>query len=49
MDSVFPKGLLVGRVEKVSHRVGEMFQEVEVAPAVSFPRVEEVLVVRGSK
>lgn len=49
MDSVFPKGLPVGRVEKVSHRLGEMFQQVEVAPAVSFAHVEEVLVVRGSK
>lgn len=49
MDSVFPKGVQVGRVEKVSHHVGEMFQEVEVSPAVRFPRVEEVLVVQGSK
>lgn len=43
----FPAGLLVGRVERVVRRDFGMYQESEVAPAVNFSRLREVLVLTG--
>ena len=45
LDTVFPKGLLVGTVIKVRKQNRGLFQSVEVWPAVRAERVEEVLVV----
>lgn len=41
---VFPKGLPIGTVVRVEREEYGMFQQVEVAPAVDFSRLEEVLV-----
>jgi rod shape-determining protein MreC len=43
-DGVFPKGLLVGRVTKVSPG-SELFLNIRVRPAADLNRLEEVLVV----
>jgi rod shape-determining protein MreC len=43
-DGIFPKGLLVGRVTKVSPG-GELFLNIRVRPAADLSRLEEVLVV----
>ena len=40
----FPKGILVGTVMKVTSGDNQVFQEILVDPAVSFDRLEEVLV-----
>lgn len=40
----FPDGLLVGRVAAVTRREFGLYQEVEIAPAVNFSRLSEVLV-----
>jgi rod shape-determining protein MreC len=46
LDGIFPRGLLVGTVSRV-HREGPgMFLVVQLAPAVSFRELEQVLVVR---
>ncbi|MBW1981447.1 MAG: rod shape-determining protein MreC [Deltaproteobacteria bacterium] len=45
MDGVFPKGILLGRVDRVVRGDAGLFQEVEVIPTVDFSRLEEVLVV----
>jgi rod shape-determining protein MreC len=42
---VFPKGILVGRVQSVVREGKGVFQEVGVEPAVDFDRLEEVLVI----
>jgi rod shape-determining protein MreC len=47
LDTVFPKGLLVGTVIKVRKQNRGLFQSVEVWPAVHAERVEEVLVVNA--
>jgi len=44
MGGVFPKGLLVGHVQSINRHEFGLFQTIEVAPAVDFPRLEEVLV-----
>jgi len=43
-DGIFPKGLLVGRVTKVSPG-SELFLNIRVRPAADLSRLEEVLVV----
>ncbi len=41
---VFPKGLPIGRVAKVTREEYGLFQQVTVVPAVDFARLEEVLI-----
>lgn len=47
LDGIFPKGLPIGRVVTVDKRGQGLFQYAEIAPAVEFDRLEEVLVTRG--
>ncbi len=46
LDGIFPKGLAVATVAKVTRREASAFQTVEAEPAVGFSRLEEVLVLR---
>ena len=43
LTGVFPKGLLLGVVTKVSRKEEGLFQKIDVAPAVDFGKIEEVL------
>jgi len=43
LAGVFPKGLLLGVVTGVSRREGGLFQKIDVAPAVDFGKLEEVM------
>jgi rod shape-determining protein MreC len=43
LAGVFPKGLLIGVVTGASRKGEGLFQKVDVAPAVDFGKVEEVL------
>lgn len=45
LGGVFPKGLPVGRVQKVEALAGELFKDIEIKPAVDFSKLEEVLVI----
>lgn len=47
LDGVYPKGFLIGVVRTVRKGAYGIFQEVVVAPSVTFERLEEVLVVVG--
>ncbi len=47
LDGVFPKGLLVGTVTRVQKQHLGLFQLIEVLPAVTAARTEEVLVVKS--
>jgi rod shape-determining protein MreC len=44
MDGIYPRGLLVGEVVRVSQDGPGMFLNVEVRPAVDFRRLEQLLV-----
>ena len=44
LAGVFPKGLLLGAVTAVSLSNGGLFQKIDVAPAVDFDKLEEVMV-----
>jgi rod shape-determining protein MreC len=47
LGGVFPKGLPVGSVRSVVRGGFSMFQTIEIAPAVDFSRIEEVMVLRN--
>jgi rod shape-determining protein MreC len=47
LDGIFPKGIIVGTVIKVRKQTLGLFQYIEVMPAVSLTRTEEVLIVRA--
>lgn len=47
MGGVFPKGLILGRVEIAQRDELDLFQQVEVAPVVDFSHLEEVMVLVG--
>jgi rod shape-determining protein MreC len=49
LDTVFPKGLRIGKVSEVIKRNFGIFQEVIVTPYVDFEKLEEVLVVLHAK
>lgn len=42
-DGLFPKGLVIGTVQKVTRETNAMFSKARVVPAVDLRRVEEVL------
>ncbi|MDA8125803.1 MAG: rod shape-determining protein MreC [Deltaproteobacteria bacterium] len=44
LAGVFPKGLRLGVVTGVSRKEGGLFQKIDVAPAVDFGKLEEVLI-----
>ena len=46
-DGVFPKGIVVGTVIKARKQTLGLFQHIEVMPAVSLARTEEVLIVKA--
>ncbi|HAD03446.1 MAG: rod shape-determining protein MreC [Desulfuromonadales bacterium GWD2_61_12] len=48
LGGIFPKGLPVGVVVSVVRGGFSMFQTIQVAPAVDFARLEEVLVLSGA-
>jgi rod shape-determining protein MreC len=48
IDRIYPKGLMVGRVQFVGKGSG-LFRDIRVEPSARFDRLEEVLVVRTVK
>ena len=44
MDGIFPGGLLVGQVARVSQEGPGLFLNIDIRPAVDFSKLEEVLV-----
>ncbi len=44
LGGVFPRGLVVGRILRVSREPGALQQEAEVEPAASLARLEEVVI-----
>jgi rod shape-determining protein MreC len=48
LDGIFPKGIIVGEVTRVTRGNRGLLQVAEIKPAVPLDRIEEVLVARGS-
>jgi rod shape-determining protein MreC len=47
LDGIFPKGIIIGNVTRVTRGVRGLLQVAEVTPSVPLDRIEEVLVVRA--
>jgi rod shape-determining protein MreC len=48
LGGIFPKGIVIGRVEEVDKRRSRLFRRVRVEPRVDLARLEEVLVFTGN-
>lgn len=46
MGGIFPKGLLVGRISRVSTGDSQLLKTIRIEPAVDFNKVEEVFVLK---
>jgi len=46
LDQVFPKGLAIGRVLKVTKGHSKLFQNITIKTSVDFDKIEEVLVIK---
>jgi rod shape-determining protein MreC len=44
LGGIFPKGLIIGKISKISKKKQGLFQEITLAPASDLLRLEEVLV-----
>ncbi len=49
MDQVFPKGLKIGKISKVTKVHSQLFQDITVETSVDFDKIEEVLVFKTIK
>ncbi len=45
MDAIFPKGLMIGVVSKVTKHNSEVFQKVDISCYVDFEKLEEVFII----
>lgn len=45
LEGVFPKGLLIGEITRVTGESGAIFHDITVKPMVAFDKIEEVFVV----
>lgn len=49
LDSIFPKGILIGFVKDIKNYRGGLFQDIEVSPVVNFRKLETVMVLTKKK
>jgi rod shape-determining protein MreC len=45
LDSVLPKGLLIGKISKIESSESEIFQKIEVTPIVDIEKLERVFII----
>ena len=46
MDKIYPKGILIGKIESIDLSQNQLFQKVTILPAVDFSKLEEVFIVK---
>jgi rod shape-determining protein MreC len=46
MDNVYPKGILIGKIEKIDLSQNQLFQRITITPAVDFSKLEKVFIVK---
>jgi rod shape-determining protein MreC len=47
-DGVFPKGLPIGYIEKITDSGSGLFHEIEIVPYADFEKIEEVLILKNT-
>lgn len=48
-SNIFPNNIKIGIISKVTERPGNLFKDVEIAPSVDFPSLEQVFIVTASQ
>lgn len=46
MDNIYPKGILIGKIENIDLSQNQLFQKITISPAVDFSKLEEVFIVK---
>lgn len=46
MDKIYPKGILIGKIEKIDLSQNQLFQKITISPAVDFSKLERVFIVK---
>jgi rod shape-determining protein MreC len=49
LGSIFPKGIIVGKIVGIKKESHDLFQKVIMKPEVDFTKLEEVFVVKKSE
>jgi rod shape-determining protein MreC len=48
-SKIYPEGLLVGRIEELRRRPGDLFQSARVTPETDFAKIEEIALILDAK
>jgi len=46
MDTIYPRGILIGKIEKIDLSQNQLFQKITITPAVDFSKLEEVFIIK---
>ncbi len=46
MDNIYPKGILIGKIEDIDLSQNQLFQRITIIPAVDFSELESVFIVK---
>ena len=46
MDNIYPKGILIGKIENIDISQNQLFQKIIITPAVDFSKLEEVFILK---
>lgn len=46
MDNIYPKGILIGKIENIDLSQNQLFQKITITPAVDFSKLEEIFIVK---
>ena len=46
MDKIYPKGILIGKIENIDLSQNQLFQKITILPSVNFDKLEEVFIVK---
>lgn len=46
MDNIYPKGILIGKIENIDLSQNQLFQKTIITPAVDFSKLEEVFIIK---
>jgi len=47
MDNIYPKGILIGKIDSIDLSQNQLFQKVTISPAVDFSKLEEVFIIKS--
>jgi len=47
MDSIYPKGILIGKVENIDLSENQLFQKISILPTVDFNKLETVFILKS--